>query len=302
MIHTPFDIKRAINRFELDALREIAHRSAAKVREESPAEYRSNKAYAALIKRLEPHGDIVRVPKNIAVIEQARSQMAAEFATVERVQTDVFLWARGEPTDRRTTKVGGLPFWPRSNPWPIAEGGGPRRFYAQFCFADSSVPFDVIRDKVLVLFGGSGYPDSSTLEYHWVSASETDLVSTSDVPPSSNFHAYHGQIHRTWDYAKVPVEVAQVFHQADWLCVLEATKIGGLPSWPQGEQEVPGVFLCTLGSIAPHSGTPMPFANVDEPLTFGQAHNDRNLMWGDVGSINFFVDRQLRLRWAEQCY
>src|SRR4051794_36092617 len=116
-IHERFDLDRWKNIFPLNELRAQWKKSGIR----------------------EPSGTDVIGPSDLAVIEQIREEAFAQRpdASLERIPTDVFVFGVGEPARRDVTKFGGLPYWPRSRPWPHTRQGASMQFAAQVCFADS---------------------------------------------------------------------------------------------------------------------------------------------------------------------
>jgi hypothetical protein len=112
----------------------------------------------------------------------------------------------------------------------------------------------------------------------------------------------------------------KAYHQSWRIPIIEGTKIGGFPPWIQQAEELPGRFLCALGSIHPvyeigpeddiiHR--PYPFTNVEGPFVRGrrvfrtaeeEIPTDRLLMWGDVGSLFLFLSGRGDIHWTTQCY
>ena len=70
-----------------------------------------------------PEASIISGPYDIAVLEQFREASYARLPEIERVPTDVFVWSRGEPDQRAVTKIGGLPYRIKEEPWPVAPSG-----------------------------------------------------------------------------------------------------------------------------------------------------------------------------------
>src|SRR5262245_52323890 len=103
---------------------------------------------------MEPSGEILIGPASLAVNEQLRAEaFAGRRYRGVRIATDVFVWARGEPPNPAMTKIGGVPYRPRSSTWPRNGEGKPVRFIAQLCFADSRDIFGELPGDVLLIFG-----------------------------------------------------------------------------------------------------------------------------------------------------
>jgi hypothetical protein len=226
-------------------------------------------------------------------------------------------------------------------------------FLAQFCFADSTDLFDSLPGEVLLLFADGVYGkdwgdgDTSALRFEWVNRSESNLVEADEIPQTRwDLFPVYGEIHRTKDYlmggmwekawwsillrrSRNPRDflsglgarraLEKAYHQSWCVAMIEGTKIGGIPRWIQAAEEVPGRFLCALGSVHPVYQTgaddivrrPHPFTNLEGPLVRGrrvfrtteeEISTDRLLMWGDVGSLFLFLDDAGGVHWTTQCY
>ena len=114
MLHEPFDIDRFKRMFPLPQLRQEAREFVLDRRQREPNAYRSEEEVLRHIQLMEPCGEIVTSPFHMAVVEQLRLEMAEENHGSDWIPTDVFVFATGEPVDRRCTKIGGLPFLPGS--------------------------------------------------------------------------------------------------------------------------------------------------------------------------------------------
>lgn len=230
----------------------------------------------------------------------------------EAFPTDVFVFGKGEPDDPSCTKVGGRPFWPIEQEWPRARDGSPCHFLAQFNFADS---VDVIGAKlpgmVLLLLTDSEedwlWRDDG-ISFHWVSL---------DITPASNLNVpsavgssgpFYGAIYRSADYPDAhKVAYGLDVSQSYELPILNGTKIGGLPHWIQGGEDMAGEFLCQLGSIQAAPNVPYPWVNRCEPLDLdsdgeGIHGKDNCAVFGDMGSIFLFLDGNGKVSYLFECY
>jgi hypothetical protein len=246
-------------------------------------------------------GDVdVTSPFHLVVNEYLREQNPVS-QQKEPNPVDLFVWAYGEPSQREVTKIGGLPYFPASRPWPQSVEGEPLEFMAQICFKDSFDICGVLPGDVLLIFakpnGTIFYDsvftdDSSVFHFEWVSMGDFPLVLPTHLPPSRlNILPCYGAIYRTIE-------------------PIAGTKIGGVPSWIQEEVSVPGRFLFQLHSIAPESLLPYPFINVaarpvlpkTDQLQFYDSWSVLGipLCWGDLGQVYFFLDGD-ELHWVAQC-
>jgi hypothetical protein len=78
-------------------------------------------------KRHEPEPEFIAGPRDIAILEQLRSEVFQDGISYERLTTDVFVWSRGEPARREETKIGGLPYRPSTKLWPLDVSGKPNQ-------------------------------------------------------------------------------------------------------------------------------------------------------------------------------
>lgn len=228
----------------------------------------------------------------------------------DAVPCDVFVWGIGEPPDRRLTRVGGVPWLPKSTPWPTF-GNTVATFLCQFDFRDSkdlhgqlagkSLPGDLL----LVFVAGKHSAltgDEAELQFVWVSADENEVYTQDDVPAgarSFDFVRAWGARFRSQDIPSKWAKAYKIPKAAGsgrlWgLPVLWATKIGGVPYNSQENHRAPPPdYLCQLVSIQA-SDTSWPWIDHEQPLAsdFGDdgIHGDKHrLMIGDMGELTLFL-------------
>jgi uncharacterized protein DUF1963 len=303
--HHRFDLRHWSAQFPLERLRAEAREFVYQRRQEMPTEYPGDDHVEQHIRLMEPAGEILVGPGGLAVNELLRAEaFAGGPYKGKRIATDVFVWARGEPPDPAMTKIGGVPYRPRSLAWPQDEGGNPLRFTAQLCFADSR---DIVADlpgDVLLIFGDDDalLADPEDLVFEWSSLGIQDVASEAPQPTTGEpLTPYYGIIHRTEDWPDAPAQFPDRYRNrwaSPWLLsVFEGTKIGGIPSGIQGQPTIGGRFLAALGSISA-SYSAYPVINAPEPP--GSSPGD--LMIGDMGSLYLFLDRHGRVCAEAQCY
>jgi uncharacterized protein YwqG len=281
-----------------------------------------------------PHcAEMITGPYTIAAIEQLRRERAETLSSMERVLTDIFVFGRGEPARREVTKIGGLPYWPAHRPWPRAADGDPMTFIAQFNFADSRDITGPLPGDLLLIYGRLGYvlrdemirtglgslateerhavPAEATMHFEWLSLGEDNLVDAATVPPTDwPILPCYGQIHRTFDYEirESTVEVDEDiddFEDEDededehHICVLNATKIGGIPYTIQADPRWyhAGRHLATLAETRPDRAHQYPYVNVVEPLGSPPGPEDQGLTWGDCGLMYLFLEPDGQVGW-----
>jgi hypothetical protein len=302
-IHQQFDLQYWIAQFQLEPLRARAREFVLKRRNEMPKEYPSEAHVDRHIKLMEPGGEILVGPGSLAVNEQLRAEaFAGSRYGGPRIATDVFVWACGEAPHPAMTKIGGVPYRPRSLTWP-RDGEGKRiRFIAQLCFADSR---DIVGDlpgDVLLIFGDDEalLVEPNRLLFEWSKLGIQDLaLEVPQMGASELLTPYYGVIHRTEDWPDATEEIGVRYGYPWLLRVFEGTKIGGMPRFIQDEPTPAGRFVAALGSIsAGYSAYPL--INEREPRD--RPGGDNDLTIGDMGSLYLFLDPGGRVIAESQCY
>jgi hypothetical protein len=116
-----------------------------------------------------PCGPTLTSPAQVAVVEQQKRRAIEQGHSLGKpLPIDLCVWNWGEPPTREVTKIGGLPYWPASRPWPVDEDHGPMTFIAQFWFADSLDIFPRLPGDALLLFGNDSYYCEG-IHLEWVS-------------------------------------------------------------------------------------------------------------------------------------
>lgn len=258
----------------------------------------------------QPPDDVwnISTASNLLTWENLRAQH--EIAAPDAVPCDIFLWGIGEPPDRRLTRVGGVPWLPKSIPWPTF-GDTAGTFLCQFDFRDSkdlhgqlagtSLPGDLL--LVFVADCNSAMTgEAEDLQFVWVSADEVDVYTQDDVPagaPSFEFVTAWGARFRSkdmpsqWETAYKIAKRTKIMKLCS-LPVLWATKIGGVPHDSQNNLDAPPPgYLCQLVSIQAGLST-WPWIDHEQPLAddFGGdgIYADKHrLMIGDMGELTLFM-------------
>lgn len=203
------------------------------------------------------------------------------------------MWAKGEPSNRACTKIGGIPYWPEDRPWPTSNRGETMRFLAQYDFSNSRKLFDQLPGDILCIFVTESFLDMADwkngLQTHWVSRSAQRVALLQSVPPEGNsfvFTNVYGYSHFTLDYGYENVddianellafsdefESYPLDEAATSLLNTWTVKIGGVPLMrytdPRQQRTVlPGRFLCQLCTVYPPDEMPYPWINHEQPLT-----------------------------------
>ncbi len=304
-IHEQFELERWIREFPLSKMREEAHQFVSHRRTENPKQYRTESDFANHLRLMNPGGDRITSPISIAKVEQLRAEALHDHAG-ETVLTDVFIFAKGEPDKREVTKVGGLPYWPASKPWPKTKTGEPMPFIAQFNLSDSRDLVGKTPGDLLLIFQRDDSGEDNPLHFEWLNVEPVALIQPAEMPKCDHWEILpcYGTIHRTVDY-KVDHEPLEEKYNEPWnITVIEGTKIGGIPSKIQGAaEENRGRFLCALGSVEPTTNKPWPFVNSETPIDpFARNESAYYWMWGDAGSIFVYLDDDGKVVQSAECY
>jgi len=249
-----------------------------------------------------PAGEIITSPYHIAVVEQLRGELLRDLPAPDSLPVDVFISAQGEPTNRATTKMGGLPYWPAREDWPVNEYDSFLTFVGQLCFSDSQDILPPLPGDILLVFADYDQfgDEEAFLTFYWRKQTNEEPINADDLPWSGwKIAPPYGYRHRTVDYVE-DLPGASKIRRPYLLARIEGTKIGGMPRWIQYDPELPGQFLGSIGSVHPTWGKPYPFVNHPEPIDLSYA--EKSLMWGDAGSLYLSMTPDGVIHWDLQYY
>jgi hypothetical protein len=259
-------------------------------------------------------GEQITNPYDLYAVEHLRDKFGLR--TGKAVATDTFVFGYGSPSRRWSTKVSGIPFWPRNRPWPASRGTNGFQFLAQFCFLDSRDLARALPGDILLLFVPADdfrwVDEPRRIRFEWASMSEGPPIE--HLPKGVKAYMdseWYGVIHRTFDYPDAIRKAKSLeISQSHELPVLNGTKIGGVPHFIQrGMSRVKGKrsFLCQLASLQAAPNVPYPWTNRKKKMTLG--FNSGGIYWqenqctfGDMGSIFIFIDRSGRLSAVSEYY
>ncbi|MHB9105922.1 MAG: DUF1963 domain-containing protein [Armatimonadota bacterium] len=254
-------------------------------------------------------GEYITSPYDIVVVEAIRERVLKGQHAGITAPTDVCILAKGEPTNRAVTKIGGLPYWPADRSWPYGAADNPMTFVAQFNFADSRDLTGPLPGDILVFFAdeeagaSDGYIEEGGAYFAWFSLDhQCTLI---DHMPETGWHIdpCYAVLYRTVDYPEVESDIFEAYSQPYLIPCLEATKIGGAPRWVQYDEDLPGRFLCALCSVQPSFQQPYPYVNVPAPIMdFSKLYGTKDLMIGDMGSYYLCIDDFGQVHVTGQCY
>lgn len=244
-------------------------------------------------------------PFDLAIIEQAWREKRQSVGA----DTDVFVFARGEPEHPHVTKIGGVPYRPEAKPWPICMGappgtaphrvkyyephGTPMKFLAQFCFAGSHDIVGELPGDVLLLFTEDD-TFGTDLYFEWYSIGIPKLVTPSQIPDgASPFNRAYGFICRVQEPIAPP---------GGRVPVVSATKIGGTPGFIQSPSQSRGRFLCRLSSMQPTFKRPYPWVDQRMPITELAELYSNQLCMVDMGNVYVFIQEDGSCSSSFDCY
>ena len=239
----------------------------------------------------------------MAVVEQLRQELFAG-KRLETAPTAVFVFANGEPPDRRMTKLGGLPFRSADKAWPCDNRGRPLVFVGQLNFIDIPAADPPLPADILLVFADLDDPlDVHNLRFEWGGMDLTGPLA--HQAPGHALDAVFGVMHKTWDVValdEISVEQIEKYRRYWLLLELEGTKIAGCPSWIQGDEspDDDSLFIGSLGSISRAPNQRWPWVNTERPV--GEWDGEKRLlMWGDMGCLYLFWNGREVLP-VVQCY
>ncbi len=302
--HQVFDLQHWIQVFPLDRLRREAREFVVERHRTSPENYSDETDVERHVELMSPQGTTLVGPEDLAVVEQLRQELFAG-KQIETAPTAVFVFAHGEPPDRRMTKLGGLPFRSADKAWPCDNRGQPLIFAGQLNFIDIPAAADPpLPADILLVFADLDDPfDARNLRFEWVEMDFTGPLI--QQAPGHVLEALFGVMHKTWDVAALDeADVDQIEqYRRYWLLLeLEGTKIAGCPSWIQGDEtpDDDSLFIGSLGSISRAPDQRWPWVNAEKLI--GDSGGDENwLMWGDMGCLYLFWNGREVLP-VVQCY
>jgi hypothetical protein len=141
------------------------------------------------------------------------------------VPCDLVNFMHKDAPDRTMTKLGGLPYWPESRPWPKNWRGKPLSFLGQINFRDSTDIVGELPGEILVMFINA----HDNITSHWLNPTNERLIAQGDVPAGQRiFGPMCGVFHRSYDIpGKTLAEEASVERGIE--SFLFDLKIGGIP-------------------------------------------------------------------------
>jgi hypothetical protein len=248
-------------------------------------------------------------PIAILVWEYFRNKaLASGLKLGRKIPVDQFTFGRGEPPERHLTKLHGLPYRPRTLPWPTDKDGIPLTFLAQYSFVDSRDHMKELPGDVLLIFIRN---PESWLVFEWHRLGIEDLVMETPAP-RMRFPICYGVRHRTWDFPnesvsmpafqslidtkKISTNAHSLEQSIRAMAVFSRMKIGGSPYWfdPSDisrKYRSRRRFLCGFNGLTVVSDSPYPFVNQPQPTERGRGlFREDQILFYDGLVLNFFLN------------
>lgn len=230
-----------------------------------------------------------------------------------------FVLGFGEDTDRRTSRIGGLPFWPSTMEWPMCqdlENRG-KHFVGQFDFRNiywnEALPGDILTVHFdedwdgANRFAGGMDCGSITLRWHDSRLAENLLIRREDIPEVATGYSIPGPYYcrpiLTVDY-RHPEPIKKEFILFGQTLTLHTMKLGGhAPLFGSNWHDdfsalVEPIFLCSIGSS---SNTAIRSGGMPSRLSCEQEQRCGELCWLDMGMLVIAYSRgnPADLRWCQ---
>jgi hypothetical protein len=204
-------------------------------------------------------------PGHLLARQRELDAWKSDLAKYDPRQSMCFVFGGGEDSnDRVSTRVGGLPFWPKDRPWPKAQDGTPKQFLGQFDFRNIIWPQPLPGDVLTVhwdedwdgdgRFSGPADGAAATLVWH-DSQKIGQLIGRQDLPPPPKWFSDPGPFYG------MPVLVTDYknkLSETSFVLTIHGMKIGGHSqfygnNWQRdiAALKIP-VFLCSMGYITPY--------------------------------------------------
>lgn len=250
-------------------------------------------------------GHSITSPFHLAVVEQIRWEVGQRSNLGQAIPADVFVFGKGEGPTRAGTKIGGLPYRPAGISWPTTrDDGQAMTFVGQFNFRKSKDITGPLPGDILLVFARNDMPsmdDPDEFRFEWYNEDLTDLIVAADVPkPAWPFVVCYGVRCRSADFPEAQ-SLFSDYGSSYRIAILEGTKIGGVPPflWEIEESGAKcGRFLASIGSVKAVKDRAYPWINEPSPRTT----DDEELMWGDLGVVDLFLDDDWNIQWWVGCY
>lgn len=246
-------------------------------------------------------------PRDACYIIEMRQRVADLMSFGSPVEQDLFVLAAGEPKQRLSTKVGGIPYWRADRPWPVNTSGDPIPFLAQFDLRESVDLVPNPPGDVILFFAFTDIRLGATVRVQDQCNADL-LIAKHELPVRSDIPTYTGvrwrvEVYPDWapadgdSWSGLYLDDGSYVFAAPLAMQPPAMQIGNHPYVPP-EGKVVGKderIICTMPGVEPESGEAYPYLNRVAPLTPAEAQDHSIVLskfddTGAEGSILYAVE------------
>lgn len=257
-------------------------------------------------------------PVDVVPLLRMREQVASfPWIDVPPGWTDLQILAFGEPEDRASTKIGGIPYRPAGKEWPVDADDDPLLFLCQFNFSLSRDLVGNLPGDILLIFSDQSMiapgSEQEQLYFEWYDQNLSESLQQAPTPRCEEIISCHGYrmrieeylspfpesaFKRTLEFWDISMRVGPSYYKTfgHTLASPWGTKIGGRPIWgmrPTDNDDVarPGYrYLCSLSNHIARSGVRDPWVNVEREWTTQEVLQPKSHLYlGPEAVMNIYL-------------
>ena len=234
-------------------------------------------------------------PVDVVPLLRMREQVASfQWIDAPPGWADLQILAFGEPEDRATTKIGGIPYRPAGKEWPADADGDPLLFLCQFNFSLSRDLVGDLPGDILLIFSDESMiapgSEQEQLYFEWYDQNVGERLQQAPTPRCEEIVCCHGYRMRieeypnsfpAWTFKRIlefwdismSIELSDYNRLGHTLASPWGTKIGGRPIWGMRATDNDDVgrpgykYLCSLSNHIARFGVKDSWVNVEGILT-----------------------------------
>lgn len=196
---------------------------------------------------------------------------------------DYFILASSETSDRSVTRIGGVPYWPKSRDWPISDSGAPIPFLAQFDLFRSRAVNKSMPARMLLIFAHTDVRQGMAVKLQDY-CDPHHLIREQEMPvcccgPNYSCHRWSTEVFPQWQprdgrsWSTYTQDDGSRIHDIYFAMQPFGIQIGEHPFIPPGAAIVEHNerVLCSIASVLPRADASYPFIDRVAPLTLHEA-------------------------------